>query len=312
MHFAALLTTLLFSVPAAVPATAAKHANTDDKELLCNAGLSTEGPALTEFLRLRARLEVDPRALSALTDDLSHADVRRQTKATGRSGRHTEPARFLFGARPPMDFGDADRAARARRCLRWIEGAEAAGLSAAVVRVLVQQRPEKAVEALLDYLPAADSDAVLEEVANALTALAYVEGKPHAALVAALGDALSLRRAIAGRALCRRDQPVQFAMVRPLLGDPRPGVRLRAALALLAADDAEAVPVLIDLLAELLPAERALAEEALQKLAGTWAALAHQPLAKMTSPAVFGAIPGPPGGATPTGRRCWPNSAAAP
>jgi thioredoxin-like negative regulator of GroEL len=66
--------------------------------------------------------------------------------------------------------------------------------------------------------------------------------------------------------------------VRKLLQDPSPKVRLQAAKALVEANDAEAVPVLIDLLADLSADDRQTAEELLTKLAGEWA-----PIAPLTS-----------------------------
>jgi HEAT repeat protein len=58
---------------------------------------------------------------------------------------------------------------------------------------------------------------------------------------------------------------------RDLLRDPSSAVRLRAALALAESNDAEAVPVLIDLLAELPSEQRRPVEEFLTQLAEEWA-----------------------------------------
>ena len=58
--------------------------------------------------------------------------------------------------------------------------------------------------------------------------------------------------------------------IRKLLADPKPQVRLRAALALVQRGDEKAVGVLIDLLADLPQDERRQAEQALQQLAGAW------------------------------------------
>src|SRR5262245_8550361 len=65
-------------------------------------------------------------------------------------------------------------------------------------------------------------------------------------------------------------RPERHLPARKLLHDSNPSVRLQAALALAKASDAEAVPVLIDLLAETAPAERKLIEEVLQEFAGDW------------------------------------------
>src|SRR5262249_39303372 len=59
--------------------------------------------------------------------------------------------------------------------------------------------------------------------------------------------------------------------LRKRLNDAKPAVRLQAALELVKKGNAEAVPVLIDLLAEVSPAHRQPIEEALRGLAGAWA-----------------------------------------
>src|SRR5438270_845945 len=74
-----------------------------------------------------------------------------------------------------------------------------------------------------------------------------------------------------GAARYRTDRPEQWPAVRALLKDAKPAVRLRAALSLSAAGDAEAVAVLIDLLADLPPEQRKEAEDVLRELAGEWA-----------------------------------------
>src|SRR5262249_21350024 len=62
-----------------------------------------------------------------------------------------------------------------------------------------------------------------------------------------------------------------------LLKDPAAGVRLRAALALAEAHDAEAIPVLIELLGELNAEQRRPVEEFLAQLAGEWAPVVNSP-----------------------------------
>ena len=71
-------------------------------------------------------------------------------------------------------------------------------------------------------------------------------------------------------ALSQNGKP-QEQKSRKLVHDARPAVRLRAALALAREPDVEAVPVLIDLLAESPPAQCQQIEEALRELAGEWA-----------------------------------------
>src|SRR5262249_10527094 len=71
--------------------------------------------------------------------------------------------------------------------------------------------------------------------------------------------------------LCQAGGPAVHPVVRPLLKDPKPTVRLKVALALIEAHNAEAVPVLIDLLAALPPAPRKQAEDSRGDPAGEWA-----------------------------------------
>jgi outer membrane protein assembly factor BamB len=102
----------------------------------------------------------------------------------------------------------------------------------------------------------------------ALTALAMRDGKPDPALLAALDDKLPLRRAGAGEALARGGGMDVRPAIRKLLQDTDPAVRLRVALALVAGRDKDAVPGLIDALADLPTDEGGLALETLVILAG--------------------------------------------
>src|SRR5205085_7161234 len=112
------------------------------------------------------------------------------------------------------------------------------------------------VEVLLAYLPFADDENVAGAVREALATLAYADGKAHPALLRALHDPLPVRRAVAAEALCQRGHPELWPAVRRLWRDPKLAVRARAALALAAQLDADSIPVLIDLLAEMPPAQR--------------------------------------------------------
>ena len=121
----------------------------------------------------------------------------------------------------------------------------------AVVRAVAALKPDGAADALLDYLPYAEDDKVEQEIESALAAVALSDGKPESALVRALTDTTPVRRAAAAVALCRvggrepdrrRPRAAQRPQAdRPLPRRHGPGRRLQA----------DAVPVLIDLLADL-------------------------------------------------------------
>src|SRR5262249_41532176 len=102
----------------------------------------------------------------------------------------------------------------------------------------------------------------------ALAGLAYHASKPEPALLKALEDTHSLRRAAAIDALCQNGTAESRSIPRKLLHDPAPVVRLRASLALAAAHDPKAVSTLITLLADLPSSQAVQAEEYLVGLAG--------------------------------------------
>jgi HEAT repeat protein len=255
------------------PASPPEDASADEQTLTA-AGLSTDGQALLEFFRSRTRLEPDREHLLALTQQLgdkaAEARARAAAELVARGPVAIPALRHAIN-----DLSDPQIAARARQCLQMIEGASGAAIPAAAARVLASRKPAGAAEALLAYLPFADDQAVADTVSQAIAALAFAEGKPDPALVSALQDPVPVRRAVAGEALCRKDQPEQWPAVRKLLTDPKPTVRLRAALALANQQDVASIPVLIDLLAELTPEQRRQAEEVLQNLAGEWAPIVN-------------------------------------
>jgi len=257
------------------PVAADFNSVSEDEEKLRTAGLRVDGPALVEFFRQRAQLEADPEGLNAWIRRLGDEDPGVRSRAARMLlGRGTAALPLL--RRAGNDLGDPDLAGRVQRCIQLIEGDGVTVVPTAAARLLLHRKPAGAVEALLAYLPAAETPAVVEEVAKTLTALAYPNDKPHAALLAALTDALPLRRAVAASALSSKDHPEARPAVRKLLRDSKPLVRLRVALALAEANDLEGIPVLIELLAEVPPPQHKPIEELLQRLAGDWAPVAPQ------------------------------------
>ena len=97
--------------------------------------------------------------------------------------------------------------------------------------------------------------------------VALKDGKPHPALQAALADKLPARRGAAGEALVKGGGPEDRLQAKKLLADADSLVRLRVGLALAYAKEREAVPALIDVLAQV-PLQHAwLAEDVLYRLA---------------------------------------------
>lgn len=157
---------------------------------------------------------------------------------------------------------------RAQRILDQVEKEKGSGQLPVQARLVALRKPAGAAEALLGFVPFADEDTLGEEVRAALAAVAVRQGKPDPVVVKALTDSVPGRRAAAGEALALGGALELRDAVRKLLADPDPMVRLRVGLALAAARDRQAVPVLIDLLTELPHDKAAQAELYLRALAG--------------------------------------------
>jgi HEAT repeat protein len=241
-----------------------------DEQALQAVGLATDGPALLEFFRLRSDSTPDPKHLDELTRQLAHVTPAARQRAMAELVTHGAPAVPAL-RQAANDLDDSGRADAARACLKWIEGPAGAELSAAASRLLVARKPAGAAAALLHFLPQAENEAVTEAVTTALGETAYTNGVADPALLQALQSPASVQRGAAAEALCRADQPAALAAVRSLLRDPKPLVRLRAALALGRCNDVDAVPVLIEILGEIPAGNSKVIEEFLQGLAGDWA-----------------------------------------
>jgi HEAT repeat protein len=153
----------------------------------------------------------------------------------------------------------------ARRCLEAIQNP---ALPAAAARLVAPLRAAGTAQALLEYLPYADDNAVVTEIESALTEVARRKDRLDRDLQAALQDNIPLRRAAAAVAICQGAGTSRAELVRKLLHDPKPTVRLRVALALGALSDEEAITVLIALPDELPPYQAAQALGFLSALAG--------------------------------------------
>ncbi len=252
----------------------ARPACADDNDLngdelkLQALGLNTDGPSLLALFKQRSRSFVPSATISALVKELGNPSAEARRKAMGELislGPVAIPALRLASSDP-----DAMTLARAaRRCLQAVEGEEARQISVNAVRLLGERRPEGTVDALLDYLPFVEDDDTRTEILNTLTDLAYDRNeKPNPALLQALQDSSALKRATAVEVLCASGIIEPRALLGKLMLDPKPIVRLQAALALAQVKDPKAISTLILLLAELPEEQARKAEEFLGNLAG--------------------------------------------
>ncbi len=216
------------------------------EEVLREAKVGVSPKRLLEYLRKNTGKDEDLLQLDRLIRQLGSEDFGRREEASARLAAVGTAA--LPALRQALNDKDAEIARRAKDCAEQIAADFNLAVPKAVVRLLVRHKPEGAVEALLGYLPFAAEESLEEEIWYALDALATRDGKVHPALARALGDALPARRAVAGCLVGRRGDAEQRTAARKLLADVVPAVRLRAAQGLLAAQDKEAVPALVELM----------------------------------------------------------------
>jgi len=228
--------------------------------------LETEKPSLLEELTRRTLTDALREKTLNLIGQLGNDEFEVREKATNE-------LKALGGTIAPLlrqHAGDPDLevSTRIQKCLAAVSGEQAKPLSPVVPRLVALRKPRGAAEALLAFVPFAEESLVGEETLAALAAVAVRDGKPEPSLLQALQDKLPSRRAAAAEALWRAGVAEQRPAVRKMLQDPDPSVRLRVALALVASQERDAVPVLIALLGELPAEQGAGAEEVLRRLAG--------------------------------------------
>jgi hypothetical protein len=244
----------LVVVLAATAVAAGQEITAADQQMLKAAGVGNDGPSLVEFFRKRTGTDTDLSGIKELV---------RQKASAALIARGAVCAPLLRAA---LKDPDIEIVRRAEDCLRAIEEIPNAALVPAAARLIAGRKPPGAVEVLLNYLPHADDEGIAEAVRSALAANAVQEGKPDPLLVAALTDKMAARRAGAAVALCRA-APEQRPAVKKLLQDSDVTVRLHAGFALAVTGDKEAIPVLIDGLAELPPAQTVAVRDLLSRLA---------------------------------------------
>jgi HEAT repeat protein len=225
---------------------------------------NTEGPALLAMLDKRTLSPGEQKKVMAAIRRLGANDFTAREKAAVEliaRGRMILPI-----LRESLKNNEAELVRRAQGCIERIENEPAHRLPAAALRLLALRNPPSAAESLLAYLPFAE-DENLGEAQSAMARLALRDGKPEAALVRALADTKPMLRAAAGEALAQGGGPEARPAVRKLLDDADLTVRLRVAKALVSRD-AEAVPVLIGLIANLPDEQAGQVHDFLTPLAG--------------------------------------------
>jgi hypothetical protein len=262
-----------------VPAQAVEVVDqaTADKRALEAAGLTADNPAgLLDYVRLRTLSDADLSKIQAVIKRLGSDDFEERLKAA-TAVEHFGPAAVgplraaAEGLNRPDANTDYEIAYRAGECLRRMEKVPHAAVSAAAVRALAKSKPPGTAKALLAFLPLADDEPVADGIRSTLIAVAVRDGKAEPALVAALTDAVPVRRAAAAVALVKGGAPreayAKITAAAKVEKDPEAKFRMLHAL-LTVSREKEAVGQLIDLLPELPRGRLWQAEDYLRQLAG--------------------------------------------
>jgi hypothetical protein len=237
-----------------------------EEEALRAALQSDDAPAALDFLRKRTPSEAQRTRLRTLVQQLGNDEfeIREQASIRLAASGPVATAPLRAASRSP----DAEVARRAREILPRAQREQAVPLLVSSVRLVTDRRPPGVVAVLLDYLPWAADAKVADEVRAALRTLTVQHGQADAALVRALESSDADQRAAAGVVLARADLRETRPAVRRLLEDEDTFVRLQVGRVLVEARDRTAIPVLIELFADLVGDERWDVEDLLERIAG--------------------------------------------
>lgn len=160
---------------------------------------------------------------------------------------------------------DPEVARRAESCCELLLQQLNPRLVCAAIRQLASVSDERVVDVLLAFAGSTDQPLELQEIARVLSHLGIRNGMAHPHLLEAIHDSRSARRQVAGQALAGLASA--HSAVSKLLEDSDRSVRCHVALAMVRSRHRQAIPVLIDLLADLSDEERYPVEEVLYQLA---------------------------------------------
>jgi hypothetical protein len=266
MRFTPLFVLSVVGVLGQLVTSAGPDSSSQDERTLQSAKVNIDGPGLLDVLRKRTLPETESGKIKQLIKQLGDDSFDKREQASEDLVRLGNQAEGLL--QQAVKDPDVEISRRAEECLRRIKSGAGASVETAAIRLLGQRKPAGAAEVLLGYLPFAPNYLIAEEVKVVLTAVAMKDGQPDKALLGALTDKTAQRRIAAAVSLVRAGGIDEQKSVKLLLKDGDPTVRLQVALALADARDKEAIPVLIELLAEPSRGLSWQAEEVLYRLAG--------------------------------------------
>src|SRR5262249_41320437 len=148
---------------------------------------TTEGTATLDYVKKNTPNETDLQKIEKLIELLGNDSFKVREKA------EADLVKLKSMAIAQLEKAEANKVLeirnRANRALKTIREAPTAPLTASFVRVMGVRKPGGALQSLLNFVPFAEDDSVIEEVRGALVALALPDGRlPDKALITALTD----------------------------------------------------------------------------------------------------------------------------
>jgi len=238
--------------------------------LLQKAGIGTDTKSLIAYLDSFAGKDEDlirlPQWIMRLESDSFEQREEASRKLVGLG-----PA-ALAALRPLRRAKDIELSRRANDCVAKIDAAHSLRNQAAAIELLRRRTDSAVLAALVQFAPYAPDEETQDEVWFGAYDIVKANPKLCGQLIEHVKDKLPTRRGLAGCLVGRLGNPAERESMRPLLRDPDPTVRLRAAQGLFAAGDTSSIDLLISLLEEKSVALAWQAEELL-----IWAAGAATP-----------------------------------
>ena len=238
----------------------------DDLNTVRQGGLKGEAADLLDYFRKRTLKQPDPKQVAALIKQLGDDEF------TVREKAFVALLELEASALAGLKQGETDPSLEVRKRVAdlkaRIDNKAEPIKQAAAARILAKLKPDGMTEALLAFLPFSNDTMVVDEICKTLGAVAASNGKADPLLLKALDDPIAVKRGAAGEALIVGRAKDALASVKRLLSDKDSAVRLRVSVAMLALQDKDVVPVMIDLLGELPPSQLWKVEDALFRLAG--------------------------------------------
>jgi hypothetical protein len=155
-----------------------------DEQRLQAARQPVDGPGLVKFLQDRTPTEQTRERVRTLVAKLGDPSYRVRERSTAEIKKLGLAAAPLL--REALQHADREVSRRARLCLDQLTDHPDAALIRSAVRLLALRRPPATAAALLAYLPWAPDDTMVEEIKEALAAVAVRDGQPDPVVVQAL------------------------------------------------------------------------------------------------------------------------------